>query len=74
MVNSGTLRIQPGPDTKPSGHGEKIQPLIVLGLDSNLSFQPSLFSKTSHFPRLLGGFLERRIPGKNGEVTSRSVG
>ena len=33
------------------------------------SFQPSFFSETSHFPRVFGGFLERRIPGKDGEVT-----
>ena len=36
------------------------------------SFQPSFFSK-NHFPRVFGGFLERRIPGKNGEVTPRGV-
>ena len=30
------------------------------------SFQPSFISETSHFPRIFGGFLERRIPGKNG--------
>ena len=33
--------------------------------------QPSFFSKISHFPRVFGSFLERRIPGKNGEVTPR---
>ena len=36
------------------------------------SFQSSFFSKTSYFPRVFGGFLERRIPGKNGEGTSRT--
>ena len=35
-------------------------------------FQPSFFSKTICFPRVLGGFLERRIPGKNGEATLRT--
>ena len=35
------------------------------------SFQSSLFSKTSYFPCVSGGFLERRIPGKNGEGTPR---
>ena len=28
-----------------------------------------LFNKQIHFSRVFGGFLERRIPGKNGEVT-----
>ena len=32
-------------------------------------YQPSFFSKASGFPRGLGGFLERRMPGKNGEVS-----
>ena len=46
----------------------------VLGVDSNHSFQPSFFSKTDcHFARVFGGFLERRIPGKNAEVTPRKV-
>ena len=44
---------------------------MTLGVDSNHSFRPSFFSKASHFPRVLGGLLERRIPGKNGEVTPR---
>ena len=35
------------------------------------SFQPSFFSETSRFPWDSGGFLERRIPGKNGEGTNR---
>ena len=33
------------------------------------SVQPSFLSNTSHAPTLVGGFLERRIPGKNGDVT-----
>ena len=33
------------------------------------SFQTSFFSKTCHFPCVSGCFLERRIPGKNGEAT-----
>ena len=41
-----------------------------LGVDSH-SFQPSFFSKTSCFPRVLRGFVERRMPGKNGEGTPR---
>ena len=36
------------------------------------SFQPSFFSKTSYFPRVSGGFLERRIPGNNVEGTPRN--
>ena len=36
-------------------------------------FQPSFFSKTSCFPWGSDGFLERRIPGKNGEVSPRSL-
>ena len=43
-----------------------------LGVDSH-SFQPSFFSKTSCFPRVLGGFPETRIPGQNGEATLRIV-
>ena len=38
----------------------------VLGVDSNDSWQSSLFSSTSRFP-VPRGFLERRIPGKNEE-------
>ena len=33
------------------------------------SFRPSFISKISCFPRVFGGFLERRMPGKNGEGT-----
>ena len=41
----------------------------TLGVDSNLSFQPSFCSKTDrHFPRVFGGFLERRIPGLKMEM------
>ena len=29
--------------------------------------KPSFFSRIGHFLRVFGGFLERRIPGKNGE-------
>ena len=36
------------------------------------SFQPWFFSKTDRcFFRVLGGFVERRMPGKNGEGTPR---
>ena len=35
------------------------------------SFPP--FLTTSRFPRISGGFLERRIPGKNGGGTPRIV-
>ena len=35
------------------------------------SLQPSFFSKTSCFPWGSDGFLERRIPGKKGEVSPR---
>ena len=48
--------------------------LRLLEVDSNHSFQPSFFSKTSCFPRVLGGSLERRMPGKNGEGTVRKLG
>ena len=37
--------------------------------DDCLLFQPSLFSKTCRFGWVSGGFLERIIPGKNGEGT-----
>ena len=42
---------------------------------SVLFFQPSFFSGTRAFqqPRVFGGFLERRIAGRNGEATSRSL-
>ena len=36
------------------------------------SFQPSFFSKTSCFPRVLGGFLERRMPGQ--KISQPSLG
>ena len=41
-------------------------PLPVLRLASNHSFQPSFFSNRIRFPWDSGGFLERRIPRKNG--------
>ena len=47
----------------------KLETRKLLGVDSQ--FQQSCFSKTSHFPRVFGGFLERRITGKNGEGTLR---
>ena len=37
------------------------------------SFQPSFFSKIGCFPWGSAGFLERRIPGKNGEVSPRRM-
>ena len=37
------------------------------------SFQPSFFSRTSHFPSVFAGFLKRRIPEKNGEATPRML-
>ena len=37
------------------------------------SFQHSFFPKTGRFPWVSGGFLERRIPGKNGEGTPRTL-
>ena len=33
----------------------------------------SVFSNTSPFPRVLGGLLEGRIPGKNGEATPEKM-
>ena len=36
-------------------------------------FSAIVLSQTSYFPRVFGGFLERRMPGKNGEVTPRSL-
>ena len=48
---------------------------ILLGVDSSHSSPPSFFffSKTSCFPWGSDGFLERRIPGKNGEVSPRKL-
>ena len=37
------------------------------------SFQPSFFSISSRFSWVSGGFLERRIPRKNGEGTHRNI-
>ena len=42
---------------------------IALGFDS--PFFSSIVPKTGRFPWVSGGFLERRIPGKNGEGTPR---
>ena len=33
----------------------------------------SIFSKTGRFPLVFGGFLEIRIPGKNGEGNPRAL-
>ena len=44
-----------------------------LGVDANHYFQASFVLKTSCFPRGSDGFLERRIPGKNGDVTPRKT-
>ena len=46
---------------------------LQVRVDSNHSFQPSFFSKTSCFSKVSGGFPERRIPGKNGESTPRVI-
>ena len=48
---------------------------MVLGVDSFfILFNHRSFQKTDVvFPRVFGGFLERRIPGKNGEATLRMV-
>ena len=44
------------------------------GVDSNHSFSTIvLFKNRSLFPWVSDGFLERRIPGKNGEVSSRGM-
>ena len=43
-----------------------------LGLIPCLFFEPSFFSQTGCFPCVFDGFLKRRIPGKNGESTSRA--
>ena len=44
---------------------------MILGLIPH-SFQSSFFSKTIRFPWVSGGFLKRRIPGKNGDGTPRN--
>ena len=36
-------------------------------------FSAMLFSKTSHCTRCFDGLLERRNPGKNGEITPRNI-
>ena len=43
-----------------------------LGVDSPL-FSAIVLFKNQTFPRVFGGFLERRVPGKNGEVTPRNL-
>ena len=44
----------------------------ILGVDSPL-FSTIVLSKTSCLHTVFGGFLERRIPGKNGEATLRNM-
>ena len=46
------------------------KPSIILGVDSPF-FSTIAFPKTSRSPWVSGGFLERRIPGKDGEGTNR---
>ena len=49
--------------------------LGVVFLSIPHSFQPIvLFENQIRFPRVSGGFLERRIPGKNGGGTPGSIG
>ena len=45
---------------------------FVRGVDSPF-FSSIVLSKSLLFPSVSGGFLERRIPGKNGEGTPRFV-
>ena len=47
----------------------------ILGVDSFSILFSHLFFVflTSHFSRVFGGFLERGILGKNGEVTNRKM-
>ena len=45
-----------------------------LGFDSFSILCTIVLFKNQPFPQVLGGFLERRIPGKNGEVTPRKKG
>ena len=48
---------------------------VGLGVDSfSILFSHRSFQEPDPFPRGCGGFLVRRIPGKNGEVTPRIVG
>ena len=44
----------------------------ILGVDSPF-FSTIVLFKHLPFPWVSGGFLERRIPGKNGEGTARSM-
>ena len=45
-----------------------------LGIDSfSILFDHCSFQQLARFPRFLGGFLERRILGKNGEDTPRNL-
>ena len=46
--------------------------MTVLTLDSAFFATIALF-KNRPFPWVSGGFLERRIPGKNGEGSTRTV-
>ena len=55
--------------TRPIVYPENLK---LLGLIPH-SFQPSFFPITSCFPKAFGDFLERRIPGKNGEATNRKI-
>ena len=48
------------------------RPLRPVSIPRSLpSFNHRSFQKPAVFPRVVGGFLERRIPGKNGEATAR---
>ena len=49
------------------GHRTTFQGLIPH------SFQSAFFAKTCRFPRVSRGWLERNIPGKNGEGTPRGL-
>ena len=55
------------PASQPLKTKRKIAGYLLLGDSLVHYFQPSFFSKTGAVSRGFRGFLERRIPGKNGE-------
>ena len=60
--------------TRGGGVGERAVSLSFQGLIPGPFFSAiALFKSRICFPRGFGGFLERRIPGKNGEVTPRLI-
>ena len=74
----GAEQVEAGCEGNPMDPGDRDHPawwwIANLGIDSwSILFGRRSFQETSCFPRVLGGFVERRMHGKYGEGTPRTL-